>query len=96
MFNFSPGQILTTYAYEVDKKTLQKLQPYNFVHILQDQYVPSPRLSSFSENETLRAIGFKIYRDIGRQICRKVFEEQIKALNFTAEEMNETNSKNMY
>ncbi len=33
MFNFTPGQELTTYAYETDKKSLCKLAPYNFIHV---------------------------------------------------------------
>ena len=101
-FNFSPGQVLTTYAYEVDKKSLPKLKSFNFVHASKAskndtcEYFPSPRLCLFSENETLKAIGFKVYRDVGRLTMLKVFEDQLKALSIQETTEDQQVIKAMY
>ena len=37
-FNFVPGQELTTYAYEVERKMKDRLHSVNFLHITKQEY----------------------------------------------------------
>ena len=71
IFNFAPGQQLTTYAYEVDRKAKDKLHSINFIHLTKQEfsvtskrYHTFPRLLMFGENDSIKTIGFKIYKEM--------------------------------
>ena len=62
---------MTTYAFEVDKKLKDRLHSVNFIHMTKQEYSLSirkyyinPRVVNFSENDSIRVIGFKIYKDM--------------------------------
>lgn len=61
--NFSRGQELTTYAYEMSKLMKEKLLPVNFIHITKQEfsadsrtYHSFPRLITFYEQETIKMV----------------------------------------
>jgi hypothetical protein len=69
-FNFVPGQELTTYAYEIDKKIKERLHRMNFVHLTKSDaaknvspFLLSPRIVSFSESDSIKSVCFKIFKE---------------------------------
>ena len=86
-FNFVPGQELTTYAYEVERKMKDRLHSVNFLHITKQEYSNSirkyfifPRLINFTDNDSVRSIGFKIYKEM-RLTLAQALQASIQALN---------------
>ena len=86
-FNFVPGQELTTYAYEVDRKLKDKLHSVNFLHLTKQEYSLSirkyfifPRLINFTDNDSVRSIGFKIYKEM-RLTLAQALQASIQALS---------------
>lgn len=68
---FAKNQELTAYAYECPKGGADKLLPINFVHLIREEisqdkkrYQSFPRLVQFSETDSIKNIGFKIFKDL--------------------------------
>ena len=76
---FAKNQELTAYAYECPKGSPEKLISINFVHLIKEElsqnnkrYHSFPRLVHFSDSDSIKNIGLKIFKDL-KETMKDIF-----------------------